>query len=138
MNRHKQEAQRWLRQAEYDLQMAVANRGQGFYALTCFLCQQGVEKALKAYLYAQGAGPVIGHSTYTLARESAEYDQAFESVFDICRQLDRHYIPTQYPNGLPDGIPHEFYTRADADQAIDGLHKVLDTVKATLSPRALE
>jgi len=81
---------------------------------------------------------VIGHSTYTLAREGAEYNHAFESVFDICRQLDRHYIPTRYPSGLPEGIPYEFYTRADADHAIDGLRKVLDTVKATLSPETIE
>jgi len=34
---------------------------------------------------------------------------------------------------LPDGIPYEFYTLADAEQAVDGLRKVLDTVKEILS-----
>ena len=32
--------------------------------------------------------------------------------------LDKHYIPTRYPNGLERGAPTEFYTEQEADDAI--------------------
>jgi len=34
------------------------------------------------------------------------------------RILDRIYIPTRYPNGLPDIIPSEAYSETDADTAM--------------------
>ena len=36
----------------------------------------------------------------------------------ICRPL-KYYIPTRYPNGLPDLTPGESYFKNDADQAIE-------------------
>ena len=36
---------------------------------------------------------------------------------------------TRYPNGLPAGIPHEFYDRALADQALGDLEAVLACVQ---------
>jgi len=39
-------------------------------------------------------------------------------LLDQARILDKHYIPTRYPNGLPQGAPTEFYTRQEADDAI--------------------
>ena len=68
MSRNRAEAERWLKQALYDQAAARTSRDHGYHAWTCFLCQQAAEKALKAYLYDQGQGPVIGHSTYRLIR----------------------------------------------------------------------
>ncbi|RMH59452.1 MAG: HEPN domain-containing protein [Candidatus Hydrogenedentota bacterium] len=36
----------------------------------------------------------------------------------VLKKLDRFYIPTRYPNGLPEGTPHQNYTREDADFAL--------------------
>jgi HEPN domain-containing protein len=36
---------------------------------------------------------------------------------------------TRYPNGLPAGIPHEFYDRTLADQALGDLETVLACVQ---------
>lgn len=61
-----EEGKRWLRQAERDLDDArYAFKGKR-YNLTCFLAQQAAEKALKGYLYAQGAELVMGHSVREL------------------------------------------------------------------------
>ena len=32
--------------------------------------------------------------------------------------LDGYYIPTRYPNSLPDGIPAEVYNHDAADEAV--------------------
>jgi len=47
--------------------------------------------------------------------------------------LDQYYISTRYPNGLPGGIPHEVYTKDQAEEAIAGTRKVLNQVERLLS-----
>lgn len=136
MNRNLQEARRWLSQAEYDVQAASLNAREGFAALACFLAQQTAGKALKAYLYAQGERPVLGHATHLLVRQCMEYDPSFEAMRDICRRLDQYYIPTRYPNGLPDGIPQEVYTADQAQDALAGARQVLEHVRERIFPEA--
>ena len=62
---------RWLEQAQEDLHWAQHLAGQGAYHLACFLAQQVTEKALKAFLYAQGEEIVIGHSVARLCARAA-------------------------------------------------------------------
>jgi HEPN domain-containing protein len=45
------EAARWLKQAQYDLEVAKYNAEGQFYATACFSAQQSAEKALKAFLF---------------------------------------------------------------------------------------
>jgi len=128
-DRNLTEAQRWLKQAQHDRDAARLNRDHGFHEHACFLAPQSAEKALKAFLYARGQGPVIGHSTFSLARECASHDPAFAPLQDACRRLDQLYIPTRYPNGLPDNIPHDFYDVKLADGALADLDAVLSCVE---------
>ena len=48
------EADRWLKQAERDLDDAKFTYGGSRYNLVCFLAQQAAEKAVKSVLYHQG------------------------------------------------------------------------------------
>lgn len=57
-----EEGKRWLEQAIEDLKWAKDLAERGGYHISCFLAQQVGEKALRAYLYAQGEEIVIGHS----------------------------------------------------------------------------
>jgi HEPN domain-containing protein len=124
-----EEARRWLRQARHDRDAARLNAAQGFPEVACFLAQQSAEKALKAFLYARGQGPVLGHSTLALCGEAAALEGSFGALADRCRRLDQLYIPTRYPNGLPAGIPHDFFTREQADGALRDLGAVLAVVE---------
>jgi HEPN domain-containing protein len=99
---------------------------EGAYHLACFLSQQVAEKALKAYLYAQGEDPVTGHSVRRLGQRCGEYDASLGAAAAQWSILDSFYIPTRYPNGLPDDIPANVY---DADTA---------SRAATLAARAVE
>lgn len=128
-SRNRTEAQRWLEQALHDRDAAHLGRDHDFHEHACFLAQQSGEKALKAFLYERGQGPVLGHSTLELVQECAGFEGDFRPLEDACRRLDQLYIPTRYPNGLPGGIPHEFYDRTLADQALGDLDRILACVR---------
>jgi HEPN domain-containing protein len=113
-----EQGRRWLRQAEQDLRWTRHLAEEGAYHLACFLAQQVAEKALKAYLYAQGEEIVLGHSVQRLSRAAAAFDATFEARAQSWSLLDGYYIPTRYPNGLPDGIPADVYTEQAATDAV--------------------
>ena len=96
-------------QAQRDLYWCEQLTEQGGYHIACFLSQQVAEKALKAYLYHQGKEIVLGHSVDRLCRDAAQFDVRFEEKLRVWSLLDGYYIPTRYPNGLPDGIPADIY-----------------------------
>lgn len=137
MTQIRPEAERWLRQAQYDQQAALANLNLGYHAWACFLSQQSAEKALKAFLYNHGEGPVIGHSTLGLLGRCAEIDGAFDDLSDDCKRLDQFYIPTRYPNGLPGGVPHEFFDESHSTVAIAALKNIMAVVINLLEPPVL-
>jgi HEPN domain-containing protein len=47
--------------------------------------------------------------------------------------LDRFYIPTRYPNGLPDITPAEAYSMSDAQDACNKARKILEKIKSLIS-----
>jgi HEPN domain-containing protein len=125
----RENALRWLEQAEADRKGAQILLEGHSYHLACFIAQQVAEKALKAYLYAQGEEVVIGHSVERLIRWAAEYDSAFEVLSETASPLDGYYIPTRYPNGLPDSIPARVYTYNSAIETLRMADEVLKTVR---------
>jgi len=50
-------------------------------------------------------------------------------LLDDARSLDLHYIPSRYPNGLPSGFPHTFYSETIARAAIAAGNRILSAVK---------
>lgn len=129
----KEEGARWLQQAHQDIDDARYNLAGGRYHLACFLAQQAAEKALKGYLYAQGEERVWGHSVADLARQAAEHDARFKTLVGMGGGLDRHYIPTRYPNGLPGGIPAEAFDSDDAEKALRQAQHVIQQVEEALA-----
>ncbi len=112
------EAARWLAQAERDLAAARDLARTGHFNVACFEAQQAAEKAAKAVLYALGAEDAFGHSVRELLRAATGSIPALAQLDDAAMRLDRFYIPTRYPNGLPGGIPADAFNAEDATQAI--------------------
>lgn len=109
----------WLAQARTDLEAAEL-LAEPFPALACFHAQQSAEKALKAILYAAGERPVLGHALAELGRAVVGHSPAFSDLRSEVAKLDRYYIPTRYPNGLPEGAePGSAFDPTDARSAID-------------------
>jgi HEPN domain-containing protein len=117
-NSPRAEGQRWLEQAQTDLKWARHLGAEGAHYLACFLAQQVAEKALKAFLYAQGEELVVGHSVRQLCQRAAEYDAEFQLHLTDWGILDSYYIPTRCPNALPDDIPARVYNQEAASAAL--------------------
>jgi HEPN domain-containing protein len=127
------EGMRWPFQAKQDLDDARYNLEGNRYHLACFLSQQSAEKALKASLYAKGEGMVLGHSVAELCRRVASLDSELETIRKKAATLDKYYIPTRYPNGLPGGIPAEAFEKRDADRAIEIASEVIGVIERILA-----
>jgi HEPN domain-containing protein len=136
-SKRKSEAQRWYHQAVFDLQAAVWNFQGKFYNTTCFLSQQAAEKALKSILYYTGARKkaLLTNSVVTMIQSVTSLVPELFDTLEEARQLDLHYIPARYPDGLPDGIPHLFYGETLASQALQAAEKILSATTAYYSSK---
>ena len=113
------EAERWLSQAERDLAMARISAREAFHEWACFDSQQAGEKALKAILLVQGKTGVTSHSLLELLREIEKDMPDLAMLEEAAKELDRHYIATRYPDGLPGSqTPGVFYDSKDSDRCI--------------------
>ncbi|KPL03710.1 MAG: DNA-binding protein [candidate division Zixibacteria bacterium SM1_73] len=126
------EGKRWLQQGERDLDDARFALSGNRFNLACFLAQQSAEKVLKGYLYFKGAEEVWGHSVSELCGDASGFDKEFETLKKMAASLDKYYIPTRYPNGLPGGIPAEAFDKDDAEKAISLAESVYSFVEERL------
>ncbi len=53
-------------------------------------------------------------------------------LMEAAMELDRHYIPARYPNGVPYGKPYEFYTSNKAEECIDCARKLIEACREIL------
>jgi len=138
MNNNIEEGQRWLSQAQFDLEAAKWLLKGAFWWEVCFKCQQIGEKALKAYLYAQGKRAVLGHSLLELGRACSEFEAEFKQLESTYRRLDRYYIITRYPNGLPGLIPAEYFEEDEAGEAVDLAERIIALVRDKIEAKGSE
>ncbi len=123
------ERRRWLSQARDDLSFAAWLLAEKrYFDKGCFVAQQAAEKALKAALYGAGARTVLGHSALELLERVVPVPKNIDELREAARLLDRYYIPTRYPNGLPGGVPHESFTLHDLQEAVELAGKVLSAI----------
>ncbi|MCR4432337.1 MAG: HEPN domain-containing protein [Tepidanaerobacteraceae bacterium] len=124
-----EEGKRWLEQAKEDLKWAQRLAEEGGYHIACFLSQQVAEKAIKAFLYSKGETIVIGHSVNSLSQKASQYDKRIVEKGERWSILDGYYIPTRYPNGLPDSIPAKIYNKEIAVKAVELAEDAVNTVR---------
>ncbi len=114
----------WLRQAEADLRHARHALEDEDYEWGAFASHQAAEKAIKA-LFQKLHRDAWGHVLSLLLAHLPEDARASEELIDRAKELDKHYIPTRYPNGFERGAPVDFYTRREAEQAILNAEAIL-------------
>jgi HEPN domain-containing protein len=128
------EEERWLRQAEKDLESARDSSKAEHYEWACFQSQQAAEKALKAFLYSKGLRAILTHSIRELVLDCSKYETDFTNFLGQAKVLDTYYIATRYPNGLVGNeIPAQYYSEEDASQCINYAGLMLKTVKRFMS-----
>ncbi len=123
------EGERWLEQARADLKAARHLMAGGYHNLACFQSQQAAEKALKGYLYFRGAHGVRGHAVGDLCLDCERLDPSFAELREAAVLLDKHYMPTRYPDLLPGGVPARAYDLTDAERATSLAERILAKVE---------
>jgi len=63
-----------------------------------------------------------------LLRDAATYHEGLDALRPTGAALDKFYITTRYPNGLPDGVPADAYTEQEAADAIAKAGSILHAV----------
>ena len=114
------EAKRWWLTAQEDLEAAKSLHETNKFSHACFLSQQSAEKALKALWFAIDSDP-WGHSIQKLVMQFPQQNMLpdVQNWLAQAAFLDKFYIPTRYPNGLPDLTPSQVYNSQDSVQAIE-------------------
>ncbi len=117
--------QQWLDFAIEDLTVARLVFDKGHFAHACFLSQQCIEKALKAFLIAKlNQYPRI-HNLTDLLTQCRVIDDSFSQFVADCVTVDQYYIPTRYPVGLPGGFASDAPSDSHATKAIDAAESIL-------------
>jgi HEPN domain-containing protein len=129
MNRWKD----WWNQSERDLAHAKNAAHVGDFEWSAFAAQQAAEKALKALILSSGGEP-WGHSIAVLVEALARIEVP-NAIVEGAIRLDKHYLPTRYPNGLPAGYPGKYYTHGEAENAIADATTILEFCRSHL-PRS--
>ncbi len=124
----------WLRQGQADLAAARDCLATGHFEWACFLAQQAAEKSVKAVHLKRGAD-AWGHTITPLLGGLTGADDPDGELLTCAKMLDKHYIPTRYPNGLDSGAPADFYTLREAETACECARKILgfcsDTIRGS-------
>ena len=134
VSHNRQQAQRWLDTAREDLQAARLLRDNNVHSAACFHYQQAAEKAAKALWYSIDAEP-WGHSVLRLISEFPQLEalpQA-DQWLECASALDLFYIPTRYPDSLPDLTPGRVYRATDSERAMLCAEEIVNGCSAMLT-----
>jgi len=130
---YKDDSDRWFRQAKADIRAAQGSIKNNSYEWACFQSQQAAEKALKALWYYYSIDP-WGHSVAKLIQEFPQNEdkELLNTLLNEAKELDKLYIPTRYPNGLPDLTPSEIFTSEEASRAIKTSKVIIEEIEKML------
>ncbi|WP_449462346.1 HEPN domain-containing protein [Tardisphaera miroshnichenkoae] len=115
------EYSRWISAAKRSLDSARSDPDSSW---ACFKAEQSAQLAIKALLHLLGKA-AWGHGLLRLAHETGI------NGYDLqCLQfLSRLYIPTRYPDALPEGEPSEYFSEEDKRKAIQCANAIITWVE---------
>jgi HEPN domain-containing protein len=113
----------WLTQAAHDLEHARHSMEDKDFDWACFAAHQAAEKAVKGlFLHLGGEG--WGHAISRLLKDLQNKMDVMPDLMKGAQRLDKHYIPTRYPNGFDVGSPQDYYTVEEAESAIKDAERI--------------
>lgn len=122
----------WLKQSESDLRHAKNALKDGDYEWSCFAAQQAAEKVVEA-LFMKINREAWGHTVSILLSNLPEELKPGQKLIDKAKILDKHYIPSRYPNGFEMGAPVDFYTKEEAENSIKIAEAIVEFCKNNIS-----
>jgi HEPN domain-containing protein len=127
--------QQWLDKATEDLIVARLVLTERHTDHACFLAQQCIEKALKAYLLDRTGSYSRTHKLVDLLVECESYDAEFAPFLADCITVDQYYIPTRYPDSVAGIALGGMIDPAVAEEAVDAAEVILRFVTDRLPER---
>lgn len=124
MKKHNPIASEWYKLGESDFDYAKFSfQSNNFYHFVCFHCQQAVEKYLKGWLT---DNKISFPKTHDLVELVGLFPANIKKEFDADQldKLDSFYIESRYT-----GSAFEYYTKADAQEALDIADKIIVKIK---------
>jgi len=119
---------RWMRQADHDLENAKKNLEIEAYDVSLILCEQAAEKMLKAlYIKERNEEPPRTHSLRKLIELTDMSDDALELV----AELDSYYLVLRYPD-VGDVVPYENVDKEDAEDGIDKAEQIVELARTQI------
>lgn len=127
----REEARRWIVQADADLAHARASMQAGFHFAAAFACHQAAEKWLKgAVIELQRTMPPKTHNLVELGRSLG----VPEEVLSDLRLLNPEYATSRYPDAA-NGVPAENYDERRAAMLLQAAGRVQRWVTGALTGR---
>ncbi|MGC8608137.1 MAG: HEPN domain-containing protein [Vulcanisaeta sp.] len=128
----REEALNWFKEANYDLARARRSLDEGDYALSVFMSQQAIEKALKAVIIAiKRMSLPKTHDLVRLYNEVSDVMPLPQEAVDRLPEVSQYYVSARYPNaGLE--VPSERINRAQAIRALEVANMVIENARRLL------
>lgn len=120
----REEISNWWKQAQADLQSAENSFKAGDYYLAVFMCQQAVEKGLKALCLLRLKKSIPGHSLIYLGKILKAPHQIWKDI----QSLNPEYITTRYPD-VANAAPVDIYNEEIAKAHIQEAKRILTWLK---------
>ena len=117
------EFNRWQAHARSTLRSAYIDKSSGFYNWACFKAQQSAEYSAKAFLRGIGFDS-FGHSVSMLLKKGGFSEDSIK----LAKKIDKYYIPTRYTDAWSEGLPEDYYTIEEAEDALECSEKVISEV----------
>ncbi|MBI5373863.1 MAG: HEPN domain-containing protein [Candidatus Schekmanbacteria bacterium] len=72
----------------------------GRYVYVAFMCQQVIEKKLKAYIENNGITPPRVHNLINLSKMAGNYEELPDNIKDFLQDLTTYYLDSRYKEDI--------------------------------------
>ena len=128
----RKEAINWLEESKVDLRRAKSSLRNKDYSLCCFMSQQSVEKALKAFHISLRKVPSRTHDLTALYSSVNQTLKLSKDLIEALPELSQYYVTARYPNaGL--GIPSRSFSFAQAKRAHIFAERIVKNIEKKIS-----
>jgi len=121
----KEEFEKWFKQAEADMVGAKYNFDGKHYHVAAFLCEQVIEKALKALMIKEGQKLIKTHDLFLLSKKVG-LPEVFSSDLN---DISGAYIDSRYCSTVGGDILSEVFKDVQVKKFINTAEEVLRWIK---------
>ncbi|MBN2595029.1 MAG: HEPN domain-containing protein [Sedimentisphaerales bacterium] len=121
----------WISLAEYDLATAQDMSKAGRYLYVAFMCQQAIEKILKAcYVKQHESTPPYTHNLLRLIKEIKFKDDVGDEIMSTIEELNSYYIESRYTEDIEE--LSKLLTDAKAISVLNSTKELFKWIRARL------